>query len=168
MKPLLIALLTLSVCRAGETSLTVVYQPLNGFGAGDIQIRQVACQDFYSHSGMSVPGLITLPNLAPSTAPKGASDINLASVAGIVIDYTIENDGKHILVIDCSKAKADALGFELNDVFRATLEALRLTVPEVLPKAEFKFDIPEDKAELRKIADEFLKHDKSKPFFKAE
>ena len=167
MKTLLMALLSLSFCQAGETSLTVVYQPLNGFGSGEIAILPVACQDFYSHSGMTRPGFVTRRNLAPSTAPEGPSDINLASVAGITMSHDIPNPGKDILLIDCSKAKADPVGFKLGEVFRASLEALRLTVPDINSKAELKFTIPEEMPELRKIADEFVKHDKTKPFFKS-
>ncbi len=167
MKILLIALLSLSFCQAGETSLTIVYQPLNGFGSGEITILPVACQDFYSHSGMSRPGFVTRRNLAPSTAPEGPTDINLASVAGILMSHDIPERGKDTLHIDCSKAKADPHGHELGQVFRASLEALRLTLPDVIAKAELKFTIPERMTELRRIADEFEKHDKSKPFFQS-
>ena len=164
MKFFLITLLTLTLCRGGETGLTVVYQPLNGFGSGEITILPVACQDFYSHSGMTRPGFVTRRNLAPSTAPGGPTDINLASVAGISMSHDIPEPGKDVLLIDCSKAKADAEGYGIAKIFRASLEALRLTVPDMIPKAELKFTIPEGMPELRRIANEFEKHDKSKPF----
>jgi len=164
MKFFLITLLTLRLCQGGETGLTVVYQPLNGFGSGEITILPVACQDFYSHSGMTRPGFVTRRNLAPSTAPGGPTDINLASVVGITMSHDIPEPGKDFLLIDCSKAKADAEGYGIAKIFRASLEALRLTVPDMISKAELKFTIPEGMPELRRIADEFEKHDKSKPF----
>jgi len=168
MKALLLALLSLSLCRAGETSLTTVYQPLNGFGAEGPFVLPVVCKDHDSHSGMSRGGLITKPNLAPTNDPGGASDINLASVAGIVMGHDIPEPGKQVLSIDCSKAVEKPDGFELPTVFRAALECLRLTFPEEIEKAELRFTIPEGMGGCRKIADEFLKHDKRKPFYKAE
>lgn len=164
MKSLLMLVLTVAFCKGGETSLTVVYQPLNGFGSGEIAILPVACQDFYSQSGMTRPGLVTRRNLAPSTAPGGPTDINLASLAGITMSQDIPGKGKDVLLIDCSKAKADAEGYGLAKIFRASLEALRLTVPDLISKAELKFTIPEAMPELRRIADEFEKHDKSMSF----
>src|SRR2546422_959555 len=69
----------------GESSLTTTYQPLDGLGSGAITISQVACHDWYSHSGQPTAiGLISAPNVPPTNNPKRATEnLNLASVCGV-------------------------------------------------------------------------------------
>src|SRR5688572_28365602 len=86
MKNYLTTLLILtSVAFAGESALTVTYQPLDGLGAGTIHVTQVTCHDWYSHSGRPTQiDLISAPNVPPTNNPKEAREnLNLASACGL-------------------------------------------------------------------------------------
>jgi hypothetical protein len=167
MKSFLACLLLSGLSPASETALTIVHQPLEGFGSGGIHIVKVPCKDHYASSGLSGASLITTANLAPANGPEGSSDINLASVAGIKMNYFEHDPKRPGFNIDCTAMAGEPNGRRSADVLRATLECLRLTEPSVIKIAELKFQIPEKLTECRKVADEFLTHDKSKPFFKS-
>lgn len=168
MKKFVLSLIPCAILQAGETNLTTVYQPLMGFGAGGIHLRTVTCKDHYASSAMSRAGLVAIANFAPTNSPEGPSDINLASLAGIRISDHSEDGRKHVLTIDCDSARKPLGGFDLIEIFRASLECLRLTYAEDLSDTTFVFKIPAGMAELREISGEFEKHDKSKPFFQSE
>lgn len=153
--------------HAGETGLTTVYQPLEGVGAGKPRVLAVTCKDHYASSGLSKAGLITLANHAPTNDPEGPSDINLASLAGIKMNHGSVTGKGPVLSIDCRAAKPKVNGTGLGEIFRASLECLRRTYAGELSAATLEFVIPADMPELEKIAAEFEKHDKAKPFFPA-
>jgi hypothetical protein len=167
MKALFLSLWVCGTSLASETALTTVDQPLEGFGSGEIQLVRVACKDHHASSGLSGAGLITTANLAPANGPEGASDINLASIAGIKFSYFETSPTQPGFKIDCSAAVKEPNGRELVEVFRAALECLRLTETATLSKAELRFVFQPEANDLKQIADEFLKHDKTKPFFKS-
>ena len=153
--------------HAGETGLTTVYQPLEASDAGKPRILAVTCKDHYASSGLSKAGLITLANHAPTNSPDGASDINLASRAGIKMSHDGTTGKDPVLSIDCRAAKPEVSGIGLAEIFRASLECLRRAYAGTFADAELEFLIPADMPELEKIAGEFEKHDKAKPFFPA-
>ena len=48
------------------------------------------------------------------------------------------------------------------------LSLVRLTYPAEVAKTEFVFIIPDGMDDVRAVTDKFVKHDKTKPFFKRE
>jgi hypothetical protein len=152
----------------GESSLTTTYQPLDGLRSGAIIITQVACHDWYSHSGQPTAiSLISAPNVPPTNNPKEATEnLNLASACGFRfgcgdIDATRE-------------LTFDATDFEIpkrfdhprEQIVRACLECLRRCLPEKLLNTPVMLKASESEKEwLSKIVSEFNTHDRRKVFF---
>lgn len=155
---------------AGESALTKTYQPLDGLGAGRIMVTDVACHDWYSHSGMPISiSLICAPNIPPTNNPKQAkSNLNLAPISGLKLHYTeVGKDFKYKFTLD-ARGLQDAKPQEWNgeNVVRATLECLRRCLPEKYKQAQIELLEPEgDVGWLRKIVSAFNKHDRAKTFF---
>jgi hypothetical protein len=169
MNRLFIALLLLaSNILAGESSLTVTYQPLDGLGSGEVQVCRVLCHDWYSHSGQPTAiGLISARNVPPTNNPKQATDdLNLASACGLHFscgDIELVQE----LFLDATKFKlSEGRGYEREVIIRASLECLRRCLPPKLIKTPLKLQASEaDKAWLTVIVNEFNKHDRSKVFY---
>lgn len=170
-KYLAAALFLVRAAFAGESSLTVTYQPLDGLGSGSIRIAQVTCHDWYSHSGQATQlGLISAPNVPPTNNPKEATEnLNLASVCGLRFGSSDLGNTKVALSL-----MMDATGFKVpgrfgharEDIVRATLECLRLCLPERLQNTHVTLKCSEtDKPWMEKILSEFNAHDRSKVFF---
>lgn len=152
----------------GESSLTTTYQPLDGLGSGAIIISQVACHDWYSHSGQPTAiGLISAPNVPPTNNPKEATEnLNLASVCGLRFGCGDIETARELTL--------DATGFAISRRFdhprehivRACLECLRRCLPEKLRDTPLTLTASDpDKAWLSKIVREFNAHDRKKVFF---
>lgn len=169
MKILLISsLLLTSTLLAGESSLTVTYQPLDGLGSGEVQVCRVVCHDWYSHSGQPTAiNLISARNVPPTNNPKQATDdLNLASACGIHLSCgdIAQVEG---LFLDATQFKVSAgRGYKREDIIRASLECLRRCLPEKLRNTALRLQASQQDAEwLSKIVSEFNKHDRSKVFY---
>ena len=164
---LLLLLLNMGFASDGEDSpvLTKIFQPLRYQKSGRlVQIHPVVGQDSVNAYGISKASLITAANAVPTNDSGGPENMNLASLAGISIEAEADAD-KDLFRVDLAKVNEEELGSNTPEVFRATLECLRLTFPKEVKKAEIQFTIPKNMPVCRKIADEFLSHDKSKPFY---
>jgi hypothetical protein len=167
---LFFTLLFIHFARAGEPSLTVTYQPLNGLGAGSIHIAQVTCHDWYSHSGLPTQiGLISAANVPPTNNPKKATeDLNLASVCGVRFHSDI-GDPKAALALrlDATKfAVPDRCALPREQIVRACLECLRRCLPDKLRQTPVTLECSDsDKNWLTKIVQEFNANDRAKVFF---
>ena len=169
----LIAVLVLArTAVAGESSLTMTYQPLDGLGSSAIHIMQVACHDWYSHSGQATAiGLISAPNVPPTNNPKEATeDVNLASVCRLRFGASDIGDPKAPLELTLEASKFEIprrIDRDRDQVLRACLECLRLTLPEKLRATPVTLVCAEsDKEWMSKILAEFNTHDRLMPFFK--
>lgn len=168
MKATLVAILFCAAAhcaRAGESSLTETYQPLNGLGSGEITIAPVTCYDWYSHSGMPTAiRLICVQNIPPTNAPQPVGNINLAFECGIKLSAS-ESEPRHVvIVIDCTALQAPE-GWDQLQVVGATLECLRLVMGTRLDAAGIEPLFKDTGQEaIRKLIDEFIKHPKDKPF----
>ena len=172
MKHLFVALLLLTRCAlAGESCLTVTYQPLDGLGSGAIHISQVSCHDWYSHSGQATQiGLISTPNIPPTNNPKEATEnLNLASVCHLHFGASDPGDPKASLSLTL-----DATRFSVpkrfdhgrENIVRAALECLRRCLPDQLKKVPITLRCTEaDKPWLNVIVTEFNAHDRTKVYF---
>lgn len=167
MRAFVLLLLLLNVSLAGETpELVEVFQPLWDRRSGRlVQIHTVVCWDSHGAGPTTKAPLITAANRVPTNDFDGPEDLNLASLAGISIKHETPGPEKDLFVVDLSRVKEEEPGSSSAEVFRATLECLRLTFPKEIKNAEIEFTIPENMPVCRKIADEFLTHNKSKPFF---
>ena len=169
MKSLITAIISLCISAyslAGESSLTKTFQPLDGLGAGEIFIVEVACHDWSSHSGQPTAiGLISAKNVPPTNSEKATEDINLASTSHINfgcqdIEAKVPN-----LVMDADDFVA-AGGRPKESILRASLECLRRVLPTKLLKTDLTFTSSlEDREWMGKLISEFNRSDKSKPFY---
>ncbi len=143
-----------------------VFQPLRDHGSERlVQIHSVVCWDSNGAGATTKAPLITAANKVPTNDSDGADDLNLASLASLSVEHESSGAGPDVFLVDLSKAKSEERGSSTPEVFRATLECLRLIFPKEIKKAEIRFTIPVGMPGCRRIADEFLKHDQSKPFF---
>ncbi len=156
---------------AGESALTITYQPLNGLGSGTIRISQVTCHDWYSHSGQATQiSLISAPNIPPTNNPKEATEnLNLASVCGVrfwTSDLGIPTEPL-VLTMDLSQFSVpQRFEYPREDIIRACLECLRRCLPDRLQKTPLTLECREiDSPWLTKIVSDFNAHDRSKVFF---
>jgi hypothetical protein len=170
-KHLVAALILAHAAFAGESSLTVTYQPLDGLGSGSIHIAQVTCHDWYSHSGQTTQlGLISAPNVPPTNNRKEATEnLNLASVCGLGFGSSDLGDTKATLeltMVATGFNVPERFGHPREDIIRASLECLRLCLPERLKKTAVTLTCREaDKPWMEKIVSEFNAHDRTKVFF---
>ena len=173
-KYLIAALILTRTAFAGESSLTMTYQPLDGLGSSTIHIMQVACHDWYSHSGQPTAiGLISAPNVPPTNNPKEATeDLNLASVCGLRFVASDIGDPKAPLALTLEASKFEIpkrFGHDRDQVLRACLECLRLTLPDKLRTTPVTLVCAESNMEwMSKIISEFNTHDRSTSFFKSD
>ncbi|MFD0893957.1 hypothetical protein KBB96_11080 [Luteolibacter ambystomatis] len=154
---------------AGEAALVQTYQPLDGQGSGEIEIRPVSCVDWYSHSGFpNVINLISAPNKPPTNAPEPVGDINLASIYGLSFKGG-DPEGDRTILLDATRfAVPENHGHPREKILRASLECLRKVLPEKFTSAPIKLECHEkDREWIGKILEEFKKHDRSKPFFES-
>ena len=155
----------------GESALTITYQPLDGLGSGEITISQVTCHDWNSHSGLATAiGLISVPNVPPTNNPaKATVNLNLASVCGVYFSASDIGDPRAALglTLDASKFTIPKM-YELprEDIIRASLECLRLCLPDKLRETPVMLEAAaSDKEWLSKIVGEFNAHDRRKVFY---
>ena len=157
---------------AGESSLTITYQPLDGLGSGEITISQVTCHDWNSHSGMATAiGLISAPNVPPTNNPtKATQNLNLASVCGVSFISSDIGDPSAALELTLDATKfviPEQFGHPRENIIRSCLECLRRCLPEKLRKTPVKLDAADsDKEWMGKIVREFNKHDRRKVFYR--
>ncbi len=171
---LLVTFLFISVrlCWAGESSLTVTFQPLDGLGAGDVVVSQVTCHDWSAHSGMATAiDLISAKNVPPSNNPKEATqDLNLASRCGVGFGASDLGDpkAKAELIMDVTEFDVTkGGGYEREEIIRASLECLRRCLPEKLVNVDVTLRCVEsERGWLEKIVAEFNAHDRTKVFYK--
>ena len=172
---LLSFLLTLSACSftfAGESGLTVTYQPLDGLASGTIHIAQVTCHDWYRLGGgaTQIP-LISAPNVPPTNNPKEATqDLNLASLSGLKFrtsDLGGSSITAHSVTLDATHFKVPPnAGHPREDLVRASLECLRLCLPEKLQQTPLTLECREaDQPWLTQIVADFNSKDRAKVFF---
>ena len=163
-----VCLVLAKIAWAGESALTVTYQPLDGLGSGEVQICGVVCHDWYSHSGQPTAlGLISARNVPPTNNPKEATgDLNLASVCGISFSCG-DIDQVQELFFDASQFKSpDGRGYDREVIVRASLECLRRCLPDKLVKTPVQLKASDtDKVWLSSLVNEFNKHDRSKVFY---
>ncbi len=173
-KYLIAALVLARTAAAGESSLTMTYQALDGLGASSIHIMQVACHDWYSHSGQATAiGLISAPNVPPTNNPKEATDdINLVSVCGLRFGAIDIGDPQAPLELTLEASKFEIpkrIDHDRDQVLRACLECLRLTLPDRLRATRVTLVCTESNRErMTRIISEFNAHDRSTPFFKTD
>lgn len=171
MRLLILTWLLVQTAFAGESGLTVTYQPLDGLGAGNIRISEVTCHDWYGHSGMATQiGLISSPNVPPTNNPKEATqDINLASVCGIRFGASDigDRDAPLALTLNATKfAIPQAFDHPREDILRASLECLRRCLPAKLRKTPVTLTCRDpEKAWMLPIVTQFNAHDRGKVFF---
>jgi hypothetical protein len=170
-KHLISALILAQAAFAGESSLTVTYQPLDSLGSGSIHIAQVTCHDWYSHSGQATQlGLISAPNVPPTNNRKEAiENLNLASVCGLGFWSSDLGDPRAALeltMVATGFKVPERSGHTREDIIRASLECLRHCLPERLQKTAVTLTCSEtDKPWMEKILSEFNAHDRTKVFF---
>lgn len=160
--------------HAGESALTTTYQPLDGLGGGGIRIVPVACHDWYRSSGMQTQiSLISAKNVPPTNNAKEATqDLNLASVYGVRFSGDPDNvngKGRDLSVYAPGLGTSKPSGYPPEEVFRASLECLRLALPPELRGETLTLKDPEKHADwLAGIVKEFNAHDRTKVFFTPE
>ena len=157
---------------AGESALTTTYQPLDGLGSGRIAIVPVTCHHWYSHSASSAVDLIATRNVPPTDNPAEAhKDLNLASVCGV--KFTTSDLGAQGVT---PMITMDASGFILpkrfahpkEEIIRASLECLRLCIPEKLRTTPVTLKCKDaDKEWISKIVSEFNVQPRTKVFYVA-
>ncbi len=171
--PLLLAMLIALAdpLFAGESSLTVTFQPLDGLGSGEITISSVTCHDWNSHSGQATAiGLISAPNVPPTNNPKEATEnLNLASVCGVKFyssDIGVPKAAPKLTMDVSGFAIPKSFGHPLDNIIRACLECLRRCLPDKLRQTPLTLKAGgEDKKWVDKIVREFNAHDRGKVFY---
>jgi hypothetical protein len=170
-------LLSLSACSAfaGESVISMTYQPLNGLALANIKIVPVACHDWHAHSGgIRSIGLISAKNVPPTNNEREATyDLNLASICSIHFstnDIGAADPPPLEITMDLSEFSVPKnLSQKREDIIRASLECLRLCIPDKSKKVPLILECNEaDKPWLAPIVAEFNKHDLNKVFFKPE
>lgn len=169
-------LLAPTAILAGESSLTLTWQPLSTLGGGGIRICEVACHDWYGHSGANTAvQLISARNVPPSNNPKEATDdLNLASASGLAFSCTDpESDEKQELTLDATKFESPGALAEEDDrenIVRSALECLRrVTAQPPYSKLPLTLKASDNhKAWLTPIVAQFNKHDRTKVFYTPE
>jgi hypothetical protein len=156
---------------AGESSLTLTFQPLDGLGSGEITISSVTCHDWYSHSGQATAiGLISAPNIPPTNNPKEATEnLNIASVCGVHFYTSDIGDPKAALELTMDGTKfviPGRFGHPREKIIRSCLECLRRCLPEKLSRTPLTLKTSEaDKIWMNEIVREFNAHDRKKVFY---
>ena len=152
---------------AGEPGLVLTYQPLDGQGSGEVEIRPVTCHDKHGHSGFpnEIP-LIAAKNIPPNNSNTELDDHNVANCAGIRISLDEDETGKFIIHLDLTGVNVDENFIcTEKEIVGATLECMRRTSGVKLDKMKIQLKTkPEGQAELKKLVASFVKHSKKKPF----
>jgi hypothetical protein len=170
----IIGALFMQLAFAGESSLTITYQPLDGLSSDSIQIAQVTCHDWYASSGMPTQiGLISAPNVPPTNNPKEAvEDLNLASVCGVKFETSDLGDPKAALglTLDASKFRVPKrFSHPQEQILRACLECLRRCLPDKLRKTPVTLKCDDvDRERMTKVVADFNAHDRAKVFWEAD
>lgn len=155
---------------AGESCLTMTYQPLDGLGSGSIHIVQVACYDWYATSGMATQiGLISVPNVPPTNNRKEATeDLNLASICGVRFEASDIGDPQFApgLTLDATKfAVPTRFSHSPENVLRASLECFRRCLPDKLRNTPVILKCGDaDRGWMSNVVFEFNAHDRAKVF----
>jgi hypothetical protein len=165
--------MSVRVAIAGESALTTTYQPLDGLGSGEVTVVQVTCHHWHAGSAGSTVDLIHVRNVPPTDNPKGAKeDLNLASRCGLAFstnDLGDDETAPMILLDALSFDESKSGGYPKEDIIRASLECLRLCLPEKLKSTKITLKCrDEDKDWLSKIVAEFDSAPRDKPFYKPE
>lgn len=156
---------------AGESALTVTFQPLSGLGSGEITIASVTCHDWLAQSGMATAiGLISAKNVPPTNNPHEAKeDLNLASLCRVVFRAgDIGDPGAPLeLIMDVSGFDHSKTGgYPREEIIRASLECLRRCLPEKLRQTPVTVIAkPEDRLWIEEIVGAFNARDRGRPFY---
>ncbi len=154
----------------GQSALTTTYQPLDGLAKAGIMITPVVCHHWFANSASSAVDLIAVRNVPPTDNPAQANeDLNLASVCGLNFS-TCDLGVKPITPM----ITMDATAFQVpkrfsnpkEEIFRASLECLRLCLPDVLRTTPVTLKCNEEnKAWMQKIVAEFNAQPRTKVFY---
>jgi hypothetical protein len=168
---ILLILVAARVAIAGESALTITYQPLDGLGTGVINVVQVTCHHWNAMSSVgSVIDLIDIRNVPPTDNPTQATqDLNLASRCGLQLSTNDLGASEAIPMIFLDATKFDdseAGGYPKEDIVRASLECLRRCLPEKLKATKITLSCRDaDKEWLSKIVSEFDSAPRDSPFY---
>ncbi len=164
-------LMAARVAVAGEPALTMTYQPLSGLRSGVIAVVPVVCHHWYATSVGSAVDLIHVRNVPPTDNPASATeDLNLASRGGLKFSTNDLGVAEPVpmILLDATKFDSSKTGYPKEDVIRASLECLRLCVPEQLKSTKITLKCrDEDREWLSKIVTEYDSAPRDKPFFVA-
>jgi hypothetical protein len=156
---------TLSSAFAGESGLLHIFQPLEGFEAGEPIIAPVTCYAHNTHTGWYLAiRYITLKYVPPSLDGALVGDINLASLSGLSLWAGDGEDGRTKITLDLTSLKP-AHGYTEAQIVAATLECLRRVAGEKLISTpiEPKYR-PSGQEDIKQLVSTFLKHPKDKEF----
>jgi len=158
----------ITIAFAGESSLTSTFQPLDGLGSGRITITEVACHDWYSHSGLPTAiGLISAANVPPTNNPKQATEnLNLASVCKLVFHYQNDYSTPQISLDASEFTIPKRFAYSRIDILRSTLECLRRCLPDDLQSIQVTLRASEDNRQwMSDVIRDFNLHDRRTAFF---
>ena len=125
-----ILLSLISVVNASESFLTTIHQPLDGLRGGPPEVHAVP----YAIASGAMPEIIfscvTAAHIPQQSSPGRFGDINMASLAGIVVHAESAASGqrKVHVVFDFSKAKPELVTYEL---IVALVECLEKTASSI-------------------------------------
>jgi hypothetical protein len=150
---------------AGESGLLHIFQPLEGFEAGEPIIAPVTCYAHNTHTGWYLAiRYITLKYVPPSLDGALVGDINLASLSGMSIWAGDDNERRTRITLDFTRLKP-AHGYTETQIVAATLECLRRVAGEKLASTpiETKYR-PSGQEDIKQLVNTFLEHPKDKEF----
>ena len=156
---------TLTSVFAGESGLLRIFQPLEGFGAGEPIIAPVTCYAHNTHSGWYLAiRYITLKYVPPSLDDPPVGDINLASLSGLSLWAGDGDDGRTKITFDLTSLKPVHGHTEIQIVV-ATLECLRRVAGEKLASTSIETKYrPSGQEDIKQLVSKFMKHPKDKEF----
>lgn len=154
----------------GQSALTTTYQPLDGLAKAGILIAPVVCHHWYANSASSSVDLIAVRNVPPTDNPTQATeDLNLASVCGVkfsTCDLGVQTITPMITMDATEFQVPKRFSHPKEEIVRASLECLRLCLPEVLRKTPVTLKCNEENKEwMQKIVAEFNAQPRTKVFY---
>lgn len=154
----------------GQSALTTTYQPLDGLAKAGIMIAPVVCHHWYANSSSSAVDLIAVRNVPPTDNPTQATeDLNLASACGVKFstsDLGVQPITPMITMDATAFLIPKRFSHPKEEIVRASLECLRLCLPDVLQTTPVTLKCNEnDKEWMQKIVAEFNTEPRSKVFY---